>query len=183
MFRIFHAIACHAAKPLLYCNKRWAPGAHVLTDLGPLAINGDPNGLINTQVAGDDNLTFIYAYHPDSGAGSTKHLYAYLPQTNVASHLLDSTLLDMGEPPLAFAGRLYFKGSDPVNADQPWVSDGTVAGTHILLMGAANIPPLAGNDSASSANDASVTINVLANDIDSDGWNTWLFGAPLYRIQ
>lgn len=145
------------------------PGTHVLTDLGPLAVNGDPNGLINTQVAGDDNLTFIYAYHPDSGAGSTKHLYAYLPQTNVATHVVDSTLLDMSEPPLAFAGRLYFKGSDPVNADQPWVSDGTVAGTHILLMGAANIPPVAGNDSASSANDASVTINVLANDTDSDG--------------
>jgi ELWxxDGT repeat protein len=146
-----------------------AAGTHVLTDLGPLAVNGDPNGLINTQVAGDDNLTFIYLYHPDSGTGNTKHLYAYLPLTNVATHLVDSTLLSMSEPPLAFAGQLFFKGSDPVNAEQPWVSDGTVAGTHILLMGAANIPPVAGNDSASSVNDAAVTINVLANDTDADG--------------
>jgi ELWxxDGT repeat protein len=144
-------------------------GTHVLSDLGPLAVNGDPDGLINTQVAGDDNLTFIYAYHPDSGTGSTKHLWAYLPQTNVATHLVDATLLDMSEPPLAFAGHLYFKGSDPVNADQPWVSDGTVAGTHLLLIGTANIPPVAGDDSASTANGAPVTINVLANDTDSDG--------------
>lgn len=144
-------------------------GTHVLTDLGPLMVNGDPNGLINTQVAGDDNLTFIYAYHPDSVTGSTKHLWAYLPQTNVATHLVDATLLDMTEPPLAFAGHLYFRGSDPVNADQPWVSDGTVAGTHILLIGTANIPPVAVNDSASTANGAPVTINVLANDTDSDG--------------
>jgi ELWxxDGT repeat protein len=144
-------------------------GTHVLSDLGPLAVNGDPNGLINTQVAGDDNLTFLYAYRPDSGTGSTKHLWAYLPQTNVATHLVDATLIDMSEPPLAFAGHLYFKGSDPINADQPWVSDGTVAGTHILLIGTANIPPVASNDSASTASGAPVTINVLANDTDSDG--------------
>jgi hypothetical protein len=32
-----------------------------------------------------------------------------------------------------------------------------------------NAPPTAGNDTASSLNDAPVTINVLANDTDSDG--------------
>ena len=141
-----------------------APGTHVLADAGTL----DPN-LVNTQVAGDDNLTFIYAYHLDVSSGISKRLYAYAPQINVVTHLVDNTLADASEPPIAYAGQLYFKGSDPTNGDQPWVSDGTVAGTHILLMNGANIAPVAGNDSASSANDAPVTIDVLANDTDSNG--------------
>jgi ELWxxDGT repeat protein len=34
---------------------------------------------------------------------------------------------------LAFAGgKLYFRGNDPVNGSEPWVSDGTAAGTHLL---------------------------------------------------
>jgi hypothetical protein len=75
----------------------------------------------------------------------------------------------MTEKPLAFGGRLFFRGSDPTNGEQPWVSDGTVAGTHILLINGANVTPVAANDSASSANDAAVTIEVIANDTDSAG--------------
>ena len=48
------------------------------------------------------------------------------------------------------------------------MSDGTVAGTHILL-NLSNVAPIAGNDSASSKNDAPVTIDVLANDSESGG--------------
>lgn len=140
-------------------------GTHVLTDAGPL----DSSAITDTQVAGDENLAFIYTFHRDSGTGNTKHLYAYTPQTNTVTHLVDNALIDASELPIVYGGQLYFKGSDSANGDQPWVSDGTVAGTHILLMNAANIAPVAGNDSASSANDAAVTINVLANDTDSDG--------------
>ena len=61
-------------------------------------------------------------------------------------------------------------GSDATNGVQPWVSDGTAAGTHILMMnGAAKAAPVAANDTATSTDDAEVTINVIANDTDSDG--------------
>jgi ELWxxDGT repeat protein len=141
-------------------------GTHVLADAGTI----DANAITETQVVGDDNLTYIYTYHRDSTdpTTNTKHLYAYAPQTNVVTHLLDNALFDATEPPLAFNGRLYFKGYDTAHSDQPWISDGTVAGTHILI-NLLDSPPTAGDDSASSANDAPVTINVLANDTDSDG--------------
>lgn len=138
-------------------------GTQVLTDAGPL----DENGIPDTQVGGDDTLAFIYTYHLDA-SDNTKHLYAYVPQSNVLTHLQDGAIPDGGEPMLVYGGRLYFKGSDPVHADNPWVSDGTVAGTHILL-NLSNVAPIAGNDSASSKNDAPVTIDVLANDSESGG--------------
>jgi ELWxxDGT repeat protein len=139
-------------------------GTHVLADAGSL----DPNALSDTQVVGDDNLTFIYTYHYDTASGNRKHLYAYAPQTNVVTHLLDNRFTDTGEPPLAYGGRLYFGGSDSVHGDQPWLSDGTVAGTHILV-NLSNVAPVAGNDSASSENDMPVSINVVANDSEAGG--------------
>jgi ELWxxDGT repeat protein len=69
---------------------------------------------------------------------------------------------------LTYQGQLYFTGADPVHADNPWVSDGTAAGTHILV-NLSNVAPLAGNDSASSKDDAQVTIDVLANDSEPGG--------------
>jgi ELWxxDGT repeat protein len=103
-------------------------GTHILTDAGPIAING----ITDTHVAGDDNLTFIYTYCCDDGSSATERLYAFRPQTNALTHLHDSAPLVADKPLLADAGRLYFTATDPVHADQPWVSDGTVAGTHIL---------------------------------------------------
>jgi ELWxxDGT repeat protein len=119
-------------------------------------------------VAGDDTLAFLYIYHQDA-SGNTKHLYAYSPQSNALTHLVDNERADLAsEPMVAYGGRLYFTGSDPVHSDNPWVSDGTVAGTHILV-NLSNVAPIAANDSASSANDAAVTIDVLANDSESGG--------------
>jgi hypothetical protein len=60
-------------------------------------------------------------------------------------------------------------GSDATNGVQPWVSDGTAAGTHILMTNGANLAPVAANDAAISTDDAAVTINVIANDTDSGG--------------
>jgi ELWxxDGT repeat protein len=145
-------------------------GTHVLTDAGsldPSGLSTYPNGVTSNQMAGDDTLTFLYTYHLDA-SGNTKHLYAYSPQSNALTDLLDAQLLDGGEPMLAHNGQLYFRGSDPVHSDNPWVSDGTVSGTHILV-NLSNVAPIAGNDSASSENDAPVTIDVLANDSESGG--------------
>jgi len=139
-------------------------GTHVLTAAGPI----DQNGITVTQVAGDDTLAFIYTYHQDTSSGTLKHLYAYSPASNTVTHLLDAPLLYAGQPMLTYQGQLYFTGADSVHADNPWVSDGTAAGTHILV-NLSNVAPLAGNDSASSKADAPVTIDVLANDSEPGG--------------
>ena len=145
-------------------------GTHVLTDASPIDQNSVPGaGTPGAQVvAGDDTLAFLYIYHQDA-SGNTKHLYAYSPESNSLTHLLDNDLADFAsEPMLTYAGQLYFRGSDPVHSDNPWVSDGTVAGTHILV-NLSNVAPIAGNDSASSEGAAAVTIDVLANDSESGG--------------
>jgi ELWxxDGT repeat protein len=104
-------------------------GTHVLTAAGPI----DQNGITATQVAGDDTLAFIYTYHQDTSSGTLKHLYAYSPASNTVTHLLDAPLLYAGQPMLTYQGQLYFTGADPVHADNPWVSDGTAAGTIDVL--------------------------------------------------
>jgi trimeric autotransporter adhesin len=144
-----------------------AAGTYVLTDLGTIDASTDTEGhLVTTQVAGDDTLTFIYVQASSVGP---KHLYAYAPQTNVATHLADASLIDANEQPLVSGGILFFMGSDATNGVQPWVSDGTAAGTHILMTNGANLAPVAANDAATSTDDAAVTINVTANDTDSGG--------------
>ena len=110
-------------------------GTYVLTDLGAIDASTDTEGhLVTTQVAGDDTLTFIYVQASSVGP---KHLYSYAPQTNVATHLADASLIDANEQPLVSGGILFFMGSDATNGVQPWVSDGTAAGTHILMMNGA----------------------------------------------
>lgn len=145
-------------------------GTHVLTNAGPIDPNSVPGAATPGAqvVAGDDTLAFLYIYHLDA-SGNTKHLYAYSPQSNSLTHLQDNDLADVsGEPMLTYAGRLYFRGGDPVHSDNPWVSDGTVAGTHILV-NLSNVAPIAGNVSASSDGDAAVTIDVLTSDSESGG--------------
>jgi ELWxxDGT repeat protein len=145
-------------------------GTHVLTDAGPV----DPSSVPGAStpgpqvVAGDDTLAFLYIYYQDA-LGNLKHLYAYSPQSNSLIHLVDNDHAGIAsEPMVAYAGRLYFTGSDPVHSENPWVSDGTVSGTHILV-NLSNVAPVAGNDSANSQNDVAVTIDVLANDSESGG--------------
>ena len=109
-------------------------GTHVLTSAGPV----DPNGLTtslsasSTRVAGDDNLAYINIYYFDVTTGYVSHLSAYAPQTNVLTHLLDTTDGGGNDPMLADSARLYFRAHDPIQGSEPWVSNGTVTGTQIL---------------------------------------------------
>ena len=103
-------------------------GTQFLTNAGPV----DPGAVSNTQLAGDDNLTFINTYYNDTASGTLKHLSAYLPQTSVLTRLRDTVLGGEDDPPFADSGRLFFKSTDPVHGDEPWISDGTVAGTQML---------------------------------------------------
>lgn len=110
-------------------------GTHVLTGAGPL----DSNGLsgfgqaTSTRVAGDDTLAYINTYYFDTVSGNVSHLSAYAPQTNGLVHLLDTPDGGGNDPLLADAGRLYFRARDPTHGGEPWVSNGTVAGTQMLL--------------------------------------------------
>ncbi len=109
-------------------------GTHVLTSAGPI----DPNGLTtsltasSTRVAGDDNLAYINTYYFDTTTVYASHLSAYAPQTNVLTHLLDTTDGGGNDPMLADSGHLYFRAHDPIQGSEPWVSNGTVTGTQIL---------------------------------------------------
>jgi ELWxxDGT repeat protein len=108
----------------------------ITVDLGP--IDDPTHG--GQQVAGDDMLTFLYTYHLDA-SGKSKHLYAYSPQSNTLTHLQDAALADGSSPMHIYGGQLYFTDSDPAHGANPWVSDGTVAGRHILV----NLSNVAGN--------------------------------------
>jgi ELWxxDGT repeat protein len=125
----------------------------------------------NTQVAGDDHLTFINTYFGDVDTGTVKHLSAYAPASDGLTHLRDSALAGEDDPPFADAGRLFFASADPVHADEPWVSDGTVAGTQIMANLAQEIRS---NDSnPASLTDVNGTLYFAADD--------GLHGAELWK--
>jgi ELWxxDGT repeat protein len=101
-------------------------GTQVLTDVGSIDITDFG---INA-IQGDDTLTFIYTLN--NTGGFTKHLFAYTPQTNTLTPLRDSPQIADNERPLLDGSHFFFKSFDSVTGVEPWVSDGTVAGTHMI---------------------------------------------------
>jgi ELWxxDGT repeat protein len=81
-----------------------------------------------TQVAGDAATVFFAVYD----VTVTATLYKYAPAAN-ASTLLKTGLTIFSEDEFAYSnGRLFFTNNDPIIGDEPWVSDGTAAGTHLI---------------------------------------------------
>ena len=104
-------------------------GTHVLATVG--AVDGSDFGI--NEFAGTDTLTFIYAYvNGDPSQAPVRRLFAYAPQTNALTPLRDTTHFVPDERPQLDGGRLLFASFDPVNGLEPWISDGTVAGTHLI---------------------------------------------------
>jgi ELWxxDGT repeat protein len=95
-----------------------------------------------TRIAGDATTVYFGVY-PTLGAPGS--IYKYLPASNTG------TLAKAGLPLFAtdeFAfngGLLFFSVNDPVVGDEPWVSDGTTAGTRLIED---LNPQLAGNGSS-----------------------------------
>jgi ELWxxDGT repeat protein len=84
-------------------------------------------------VAGDDTTGVI-----------SRHLFAYGPQTGTLTHLRDTSSVYGDDPILFDSGHLLFQSYDPVTGEEPWISDGTPSGTHLLQ----NVAPEAStNDS------------------------------------
>jgi ELWxxDGT repeat protein len=89
----------------------------------------DAGELGASRIAGDTNTVYFGIYPTLTSPAS---VYKYLPASN------SSTLAKAGLPLFAtdeFAfngGLLFFSVNDPAIGDEPWVSDGTAAGTHLI---------------------------------------------------
>jgi ELWxxDGT repeat protein len=104
-----------------------AAGTHVLTDLGTL----NPTSLNLVSLTGDDAV--VYFNIPVSGAGQLpRRLYKYETQPNRVTYLADSDYPTTRDLMAYGNGVLLFRSSSGSTGKEPWVSDGTVAGTHIL---------------------------------------------------
>jgi len=101
-------------------------GTHVLTDVGAV----DITGFGVNEIGGDDTLAFIYTL--DNTNGFTKHLSAYAPQTNTLTPLRNTPQFVNNERALVDGGLLFFQASDSLTGIEPWISDGTVAGTRMI---------------------------------------------------
>ena len=99
-------------------------GTHVLTGIGPVnATSGNLN-----VVAGTDSLAFIEVL--DTATPAHHALYSYAPQTNTLTKLRETPYTGQIAQLTYDSGHVFFDAADPVTGDEPWISDGTVAGTH-----------------------------------------------------
>lgn len=138
-------------------------GTHVLTDVGSVDITDFG---INA-IQGDDTLTFIYTFN--NTGGITRRLFSYAPQTSTLTPLRDSHQIADNERPLLDGGHFFFKSFDSVTGVEPWISDGTVAGTHMIQ----NVNPesLTDDSNPNSFVDFGGELAFLAN----DGTNTLIW--------
>jgi ELWxxDGT repeat protein len=82
-----------------------------------------------TRIAGDAN-TIYFGIYPTLGAPAS--VYRYLPASNT-SNLAKAGLQLTGTDEFAFNnGLLFFSVNDPTIGDEPWVSNGTAAGTRLI---------------------------------------------------
>lgn len=102
------------------------------TPAGTLLVGGIPPIDMSeagvTRVAGNAANVFVAV----TNTSGTTSLYHYVPAGNQAT-LLRSGLSLYGSDQFVYDGhRLEFSVNDPVTGDEPWVSDGTPAGTRLL---------------------------------------------------
>jgi ELWxxDGT repeat protein len=83
-------------------------------------------------ILGDDTSVFVYE-KKDAGifASETNTLWHYDPATDQAV-LLKTSAGVVTTTPTFSSGRLYFGVTDTAAGQEPWLSDGTVAGTRLL---------------------------------------------------
>jgi ELWxxDGT repeat protein len=81
-----------------------------------------------TQVAGDANVVYFGIENLDA----ISSIYQYLPANDSAS-LVKSNLTPVSlQEFFELNGRVFFSTNDPQLGVEPWISDGTAAGTHLL---------------------------------------------------
>ncbi len=140
-------------------------GTHVLTGIGP--VNATSRNL--NVVAGTDALTFIEVL--DTATPANHVLYSYAPQTNTLTKLREAPSNGQAAQLSYDGGHVFFDSTDPLMGDEPWISDGTVAGTHQLK----NIMPesLTNDSHPASLVDFGGKVAFLADDGLNDG-TVWI---------
>jgi ELWxxDGT repeat protein len=81
-----------------------------------------------TQAAGDASTVFLAVYDTAGKAS----LYSYAPAANTSTFLKGGLTIFNGDEFAYSNGRLFFASNDPIIGDEPWVSDGTAGGTHLI---------------------------------------------------
>ena len=119
-----------------------ASGTHVITNLGGLQIQSD-----NRSAFSADTHSVYFGVIGDWPGDSTRISYATFKYDPVSdtSVVVRRAANPPGDLFALSAGRLYFSGVDPTTGDEPWVSDGSVAGT-MLLADIAPEPTQAGSN-------------------------------------
>jgi ELWxxDGT repeat protein len=140
-------------------------GTRVLTGIG--AVNATSRSL--NVVAGTDSLTFIEVL--DTATPANHALYSYAPQTNTLTKLREAPANGQIAQLSYDSGHVFFDSTDQVTGDEPWVSDGTVAGTHQLK----NVMPESLTDDSHPASlvDFGGKVAFLADDGLNDG-TVWI---------
>jgi ELWxxDGT repeat protein len=82
-----------------------------------------------TRIAGDPSKTYVGIY---DASGASVSLYKYLPASNTASLAKAGLSLTAPDEFVDNGGLLLFSNNDPTLGDEPWVSDGSAAGTHLI---------------------------------------------------
>jgi ELWxxDGT repeat protein len=103
-------------------------GTHVLHDAGPI----DMVDAESTYIAGDDTLVFIHTLRWEPATGFHRRSSSYVPQTGTLTVLRDRLLSYGDTQPVFDDGRLLFLSDDDSTGIEPWISDGTAAGTRLL---------------------------------------------------
>ena len=82
----------------------------------------------NTRVTGDGATVYVTTWN----ASSLASLFKYEPVADNTTLLKDGFSTSITDGFLYDSGALYFSTNDPVLGDEPWISDGTPGGTHII---------------------------------------------------
>lgn len=95
-------------------------GTRLVAGLPPISSAGA------TQIIGDAATMYIKTY------GGTSSLFRYLPSLDSTTSVKNGFTSSITDGFYFNAGSLYFSTNDSVLGDEPWVSDGTQAGTRLL---------------------------------------------------
>jgi len=86
-------------------------------------------GEAGVALASGDAATVFFSIYDTVGTAS---LYKYAPAANVSTLLKAGMTIFSGDEFAYGNGRLFFANVDPIVGDEPWVSDGTAAGTQLI---------------------------------------------------
>ena len=101
-------------------------GTHLLTGMGSLnTLNTGTN-----VVAGTDSLAFLEVL--DTAQPANRMVYSYVPQTDTLTKIQSGPNSTTIAQLLYDNGHVFFAATNPAMGEEPWISDGTVAGTHQL---------------------------------------------------